>query len=125
MPIIKEIKSYLSIHNNVEQGDTIKFIDAGVFDETANQGKGAWIFQVNVLGPISEMCTKKFQPNKGNRGVIRSAYGDNSDDWKGKEFKVHCVKVRNPQDGKMVDSILLSVPDVMTDQDETISQATR
>lgn len=104
MPEIIYPSEWLKINENVKDGDTIQFLDAGTQDKDER-----WIFNVAVFrkGDLIEP-EKKFGLNKTNFKAVSAVYGTNSDNWVNKEMLVSSVKVRNPQLGSLVDSIALS-----------------
>lgn len=106
MPEIIYPSEWLKINENVQNGDTIQFLDAGTQDKDER-----WIFNVAVFrkGDLAEP-EKKFGLNKTNFKAVSAVYGTNSDNWINKEMQVSSVKVRNPQLGSLVDSIALSAP---------------
>ena len=117
MPKIKLESNWLKANNNVRQGDRIKFLDEGAKNE-----KGDWIFTVAVIDQRTGLpsAQKKFQLNRRNFEAIVAALGtDNSDDWVGKEMPIYVVRVENPRDGKMVDSVRLYDPSADTLDVET------
>src|SRR3990167_23439 len=107
MPLIKFESDWLKAKDNVNQGDRIKFVNAGVPNE-----KGDWIFNVTVIEKTSGnmLYQKKFQLNKTNWKTIKKVYGENSDNWVGKEMEVIIVKVNNPSTGKFVYTVRLIPP---------------
>jgi predicted nucleotidyltransferase len=107
MPEVVFPSEWLKIGVNVKQGDTVKFVDAGIIDEETER----YTFQVEIYHEGLMTETKKFGLNKTNFKVISGIYGTNSDAWVGKEMIVNAVKVRNPQTGLLVDSIALSAPE--------------
>lgn len=106
MPEIVFPSEWLKANVNVKQGDTIKFVDAGILDQETER----YVFTVEIYHEGLMTETKKFNLNKGNFTATSSVYGTNSDAWVGKEMVVNVVKARNPQLGSMVDSIALSAP---------------
>lgn|SRR3990167_11008513 len=106
MPEIKFPSEWLKINDNVLQGDTIVFEDAGTYDEEREN----YNFKVSIKhnGVVTE--TKKFTLNRTNFKVVSATYGSNSDNWIGKEMEVIEVKVRNPSTGLFVDGISLVEP---------------
>lgn len=104
MPEIKFPTDWLKINDNVHDGDTIRFIDAGVLDEETER----YTFMVEIFHDGIQTETKKFGLNKTNFKVVSALYGTNSDAWIGKEMLVNKFKTRNPQTGLMVDAIALS-----------------
>jgi hypothetical protein len=107
MPEIKFESEWLKAHNNVNQGDNVRFIDAGHKDKDGN-----WIFVVGIVpdGQRDMTVQKKFQLNKKNFTAVSAIYGTNSDKWVGKEMKVRVVRVENPRTGDMTDSVRLIAP---------------
>lgn len=105
MPEIKFPSAWLKLGDNVSVGDLIQFNNAGEPNE-----EGQYIFEVTVLRDGMPVDTKKFGLNKTNYKIISELYGTNSDEWVGKQMQVNKVKVRNPQTGSMVDSIILEAP---------------
>ena len=98
---------WLKIGVNVEAGDHIRFLDAGVMDPD----KGSWEFNVGIIHNGAPTESKKFNLNKTNSKAVVELYGDETDSWVGKLMKIASIKVRNPQSGAMVDSIALEKPD--------------
>jgi hypothetical protein len=105
MPEISFPSEWLKINNNVKNGDTIRFTDAGTQNDEGN-----YIFNVQIIhqGELTEI--KKFQLNKTNFDSVSKLYGTNSDKWVGKEMGVEKIKQRKPGSSDMVDSILLVEP---------------
>lgn len=114
MPEISFPTEWLKINENVNNGDHIKFLNAGVLDGE----KDAWEFDVQVYKGKEAGVTKKFNLNKTNFKAISALYGTNSDNWVGKFMRIEKVKARNPQLGTMVDSILLIEPNTAKDSNE-------
>lgn len=106
MPEITFPSEWLKIGVNVVQGDTIRFVDAGILDSETER----YVFTVEVYHDGLMTETKKFNLNKGNFKTTSAVYGTNSDAWVGKEMIVNSVKARNPQLGTLVDSIALTAP---------------
>ena len=106
MPEIVFPSEWLKVGVNVAQGDTIKFMDAGILDQETER----YVFTVEIYHDGLMIESKKFNLNKGNFKATSAVYGTNSDAWIGKEMIVNAVKVRNPQSGLMVDGIALSAP---------------
>ena len=106
MPEIKFPSDWLKINDNVQEGDTIRFADAGTLDPENDQ----YVFNVDIFHGGVKTETKKFNLNRTNFKVINAVYGTNSDAWVGKDMVVNKLKVRNPQTGLMVDSIALTAP---------------
>lgn len=105
MPKITFPSEWVKIGDSVQPGDLLRFADAGTQDQEGN-----WIFQVQIIHNGQLADTKKFQLNKTNHKAIVAVYGDNSDNWVGKDMQVNTIKQRNPQTGLPVDSILLEAP---------------
>jgi hypothetical protein len=107
MPEIKFDSDWLKANNNVNEGDNIRFLDAGEKDK-----EGAWVFTVGVIpkGTMKIAAEKKFSLNKKNFTAISDTYGSNSDDWVGKEMTVVIRQVENPQTGREVDAVRLRAP---------------
>ncbi len=99
--------SYLKINNNVRPGDHIRFLDAGINTST-DKDKPKYEFSVAVLRDGVEVDQKKFSLNKTNATTMTESFGDDSAQWVGKEMVVNVIKVRNPSNGKLVDSIVLT-----------------
>lgn len=116
MPEIKFPSDWLKINDNVQEGDLVKFKDAGVFD----QEKESWEFTMQIFHKGEAGETKKFNLNKTNYKAVSALHGTNSDAWVGKAMKVTKTKARNPQLGTMVDSILLEKP---TDEEKGIVES--
>ena len=76
----------------LEGGEIIEFLDAGTLSEiTSPEGKTKKVINFQVLLNGEE---RNFTPNKGNLGVFVEAWGDESENWIGKKFKVKLVKVK-------------------------------
>lgn len=109
MPQIIFDSEFLKAKVNVEHGDLIRFMDAGF-----QQEDGRWILKVAVLDKETKMAktekAKKFSLNKANFKAISAQYGDNSDNWVGKEMEVMIIKTQNPQ-GELVDAVRLIKPE--------------
>jgi len=116
MPEIKFPSDWLKIGDNVQEGDLVKFVDAGRFDEE----KESWEFVMQIYHENEPTEKKKFNLNKTNYNVVKELYGTNSDAWVGKVMKIVKTKARNPQLGKLVDSILLEKP---TDEEKAIPES--
>lgn len=107
MPEIKFPSDWVKINENVSEGDNLRFLNAGVFDEENER----WNFQVGIVKKDNPVIEEKgFTLNKTNFTAVKEAYGSNSDAWIGKEMTVSKVKVRNPQTGALVDGIALVKP---------------
>lgn len=106
MPEIIFPSEWLKINENVFPGDTIQFKDVGRLDPE----RDTWEFNVEIFHEGISTETKKFTLNKTNSKAVSAIYGTNSDSWIGKSMVVNAIKVRNPQNGQLVDSIALSAP---------------
>ena len=100
---------WLKAKVNVDHGDIIRIID-DMEDE-----KGNIILTVGVVQGGELTKQKKFQLNRTNLQTVAKAYGFESEKWKNKDFQVSVYKARNPQSGELVDSILLSLPNMQPD----------
>ena len=116
MPKISFPSNWLKIGENVQDGDIVKFLDAGKFDNE----KDSWEFEMQIYSAGQAGEKKQFNLNKTNFKAMKALYGDDSDVWVGKAMKVCKIKARNPQLGTMVDSILLEKP---TDEEKAIPES--
>lgn len=97
-------------------GEICELLDAGSMEEiTSPEGKVKPVlnFQIryDVEGAKSE---KTFTPNKSNGNVIVEAWGEDTDKWVGKRFKIALGKVN--VFGKFKNSIIVEPLDVVTTQ---------
>ena len=107
MPEIKFESEWLKANNNVEEGDLIRFLNAGEQDKDKN-----WVFLVGVIpaGTSRIVTQKKFSLNKRNFESIKAIHGSNSDEWVNKDMQVMVREVENPKTGELVDAIRLCAP---------------
>ena len=94
-------------------GEICELLDFGSMEEiTTPEGKAKAVlnFQIrfDVEGAKSE---KTFTPNKSNGNAMVEAWGDDTDAWVGKRFKINLAKVR--VFGKIKDSIVVECLDVV------------
>jgi hypothetical protein len=85
----------------VKQGDTITFLDAGVEKEL--NGKMLVNFTVDYSGD-----EKIYSPNKTSLSALADAWGMDTTEYVGKKAKILLIKVRNPSNGEICDSITLA-----------------
>lgn len=86
----------------LEGNEIIEFLDEGEIAElTSPEGKTKSVVNFKVLLDGEE---RTFTPNKGNLAVFVEAWGDESEEWIGKKFKVELVKAN--VFGKMKNSIV-------------------
>lgn len=72
-------------------GEIVEFLDGGSMEEIISpEGKTKAVlnFQVKINGN-----EKTFTPNKGNGNAFVEAWGDDSEGWIGKKFKIALTKV--------------------------------
>ncbi|MBA7680528.1 hypothetical protein ES703_88845 [subsurface metagenome] len=90
-------------------GEVVTFIDGGTVEEIVTpEGKAKTVlnFQVEYDGK-----EKTFTPNKGNGNILVEAFGEDSEKWVGKQFKITLTKVK--VFGKVKDSIIVEPQDVI------------
>jgi len=90
-------------------GEIVEFIDGGEVEEiTSPEGKTKSVlnFQVKINGN-----EKIFTPNIGNGNILVEAFGEDSEKWIGKKFKIAMTKVM--VFGKKKDSIIVEPLDVV------------
>lgn len=117
MPEIKFESPWISAGEDVKEGDIITFVDAGKLQKNKKSGKDQWVFTVRVQRTQAE---KFFSLNKTNFKKVSGLHGTNSDNWVGKEMKVHLVMVESPSTGEEVPGIRLRDPlmEVLGDDDD-------
>src|SRR5271157_1201351 len=111
MPEVKFTSKWLKARENVQHGDYVKFLDAGVLTNAGTPNE-KWTFKVSVIpkdNPSAVGPEKDFTLNKTNFKAISAIYGTNSDNWVGKQMRVGIIRVQNMQ-GQMVAAVRLSAP---------------
>jgi hypothetical protein len=103
MEIKKFVESKFLKAENVKQNDLITFLDEG--EEKEMNGKKFLNFSVECNGE-----EKIYSPNKTALVAVSEAWGTDTCNYVGKKAKIMLVKVRNPSNGEIVDSINL-IPD--------------
>jgi hypothetical protein len=98
---------YLKARINVDNGDTIKFLDEGMIDAEKRVN-----FDVDVFRNGNKLHTKKFTLNKTNFNAISALYGVDSKKWIGKQMGIEIYKAKRPTDHTLVDAIMLVAPSV-------------
>lgn len=95
MSIIKPQSKYLKVGVNVEEGDIVKFLNEGEFNEGGQYGS-SWEFVVGVIdGKTKQNKAKKlFTLNNTNIKAMTDAYGEESSNWVGKTMIVRSVIVQ-------------------------------
>jgi hypothetical protein len=114
MDLKKFTESKFVKSENVKQGDVMTFLDGGTEKEMS--GKKVVNFNVEVNGE-----EKIYSPNKTALVALGDAWGTNGDDYIGKKAKILFVKVRNPQNGEIVDSIALAPQTAIKDMPENLT----
>ena len=104
MAIPKFPSQFLKLGSNVEEGDIIRFLDAPMMDS-----EDKLTCNVGILPKgFKEMTEKKkFRVNKTNYKAVASLYGEDCDNWVGKEVQIKKVMANNPSTGQEVPSIKL------------------
>lgn len=112
MDLTKEFPSkFLKINNNCKHGDIILFTNEGEIEErkdSKGNDRKNFIIGVRVERTGDELL---FNVNVSNRKTTEALYGSYTKDWVNKPMQINLTKVRNPQTGQMVDSIILSKPE--------------
>lgn len=74
--------------SNILNGDVITFLDAGQMDEEGAYGP-KMVFKVKVPRDVEE---KNLSLNQNSINNLVEAYGEETDDWVGKQAKAYVVK---------------------------------
>ena len=83
-------------------GEIVEFLDGGQMEEIVTpEGKSKMVLNFQVK--INDV-EKTFTPNKGNGNIFVEAWGEDSEGWIGKKFKIALTKVK--VFGKLKDSII-------------------
>ena len=98
MPNISKLSRYLKAAN-VKDGDTIKFMDAGSIVEKESQGKTRQALEMNV---IYKGDTKIYSPNMQSQGLLAEKWGDETEEWVGKEAKLYVMPTPNGKDKTII-----------------------
>jgi hypothetical protein len=98
MEIKKFVEGRFIKADDAKQGEVITFLDEGTEKEL--NGKKFLTFQIEYNGE-----EKLYSPNKTALVSLTDAWGTETSDFIGKSAKINLVKVRNPQNGQMVNSI--------------------
>jgi len=101
MNIEKMIQSKFLKAKDSKVGDVVTFLDEGEIKEFPN-GDKALNFTVDVNGE-----EKIYSPNKTNLSILAQHWGTETSNYINKQATISFMKVRNPQDGQLVDSIAL------------------
>lgn len=99
MPQIKVESKFLKPNTNIYSEDFIRFKDAGRQEE--GQFGKQWVFTVDVISGKTKQVVetdKSFTVGNTNLLTVIECYGDNSDNWVGKAFKVLIIKNKNGKD---------------------------
>ena len=93
-------------------GEIVEILDGGSMEEiTTPEGKTKSVLNFQVKIGDNE---KTFTPNKSNGNILVEAFGEDTEKWMGKRFKITMTKVR--VFGKIKDSIVVDPQDVVTKQ---------
>lgn len=97
-------------------GEICELLDEGNLDEiTSPEGKVKKVLNFQIRYDVKgKKLEKTFSPNKSNGNAMVEAFGEDTDRWVGKRFKINLVKVR--VFGKLKDSIVVEPLDVVTTQ---------
>src|SRR3990167_8438828 len=98
---------WLKMDINVRHMDSLKILDEGEVEKT-KQGEDRLVLKVLVMRAGEILAEKKFGLNKTNLKALNDLFGMESSAWVDKEVMVNRMMVRNPQDGKMTPSILVT-----------------
>ncbi|HKF48299.1 MAG TPA: hypothetical protein VKB38_13135 [Terracidiphilus sp.] len=88
---------------DVSTGDIVTFVDAGVEKEEAdkfNPGKKKLKFEIGVRLPEGD--EKVVSLNNTSKAALMDAYGENSDEWVGKDARVEIITQKVGNDFKDV-----------------------
>lgn len=88
MPNISDISDYVVPGDDVKDGDTIMFVDAGRM-HTYDDGRQT--IQFNVKLPSGKQ--KILSLNRTSAKNLKEVYGDKTEDWIGKEALISIVKM--------------------------------
>ena len=93
-------------------GEICEIFDAGSMEEiTSPEGKVKPVLNFEIKFDLEhEVKEKTFTPNKSNGNVMVEAWGEDTDKWVGKRFKIELGKVN--VFGKFKDSIMVKPLDV-------------
>lgn len=87
-------------------GEICEFLDAGTMDEIATDEGTKEVLNFEIRFDIGGINVEKsFSPNKSSGNIMCEAWGDDTNTWKGKRFKITLVKVN--VFGKIKDSIVV------------------
>jgi len=94
-------------------GEICELLDEGEVTELTNpEGKVKSVLNFQIRFDVEGVKSEKtFTPNKSNGNVMVEAWGDATDHWVGKRFKIALAKVR--VFGKIKDSIIVEPLDVV------------
>lgn len=111
---------WLKANVNCKQGDIVKFTEElTAFQTTDDKGNPIVKLEgrVEVFRDGKSIDKKKFSVNKTNRKNIQAYLGSDTLKWVGKELMVNVVKANNPKTGTLVDSVVLTQPNVNIDNE--------
>jgi len=94
-------------------GEVCEILDDGEVTEiTTPEGKTKAVMNIQVMmNDGKESKEKTFTPNKSNGNILVEAFGEDTDLWIGKKFKIDLTKVR--VFGKVKDSIVVVPQDIV------------
>ena len=93
-------------------GEICEIIDEGEITEIVTpEGKTKAVLNLQVTFNDGE---KIYTPNKSNGNILVEAYGDDTEKWVGKRFKITLTKVR--VFGKVKNSIIVEPLDVVVEE---------
>ena len=97
-------------------GEICEISDEGELSEiTSPEGKVKEVLNFQILFDVEgKKLEKTFTPNKSNGNVLVEAFGEETDKWIGRRFKITLTKVR--VFGKMKPSIIVEPLDVVATQ---------
>ena len=97
-------------------GEICEILDSGEISEIQSpEGKVKEVLNFQVTFDVEgKKIEKTFTPNKGNGNILVDAFGEDTEKWIGKRFKINLVKVR--VFGKVKPSIVVEPLDVVTVQ---------
>ena len=94
-------------------GEICEFLDAGEMEEiTSPEGKTKEVRNFQILYNVGkDEQEKTFTPNKSNGNILIEAFGEETEKWTGKQFRITLQRVR--VFGKLKPSIVVEPLDVV------------
>jgi hypothetical protein len=85
MPRVSDLDEYLHAEV-VEDGDVIRIVEKARYVSTEESNFGKPFFEIPVLTAAGEH--KTWTPNKTTLKALAKVYGDDTDQWEGKQVKL-------------------------------------